>query len=204
MNPKVFSMKKIKILTVILVFLIFLPLGCKEAKADPFPNVFWFYRDTLHLNKNIEWNSTRTLDNRYWSILPINDLLDYYFLLNITIISNTTIDVFLFGDGGASNEIDIPVGTKIGIQQFSFEYSLKPSPREGTSAVYLYLDNSDDDGRGTCYNGDTLVQIKIIAEKTKSPIIDRFILIFIAIVIPCVVIIGIAMIIYILKKHRKI
>ncbi|MFW9988812.1 MAG: hypothetical protein ACFFC3_09170 [Candidatus Odinarchaeota archaeon] len=197
-------MKKIKSLTVVLLFLISLPLGCKEAKAYPFPNVFWYYWDSLDLDKNIEWNYTRTLDNRYWVIQPINDLLDYYFLLNITIISNTTIDVFLFGNGGASNEIDIPVGTKIGIQQFSFEYSLKPNPGEGTSAVYLYLDNSDDDGRGTCYNGDTLVQIKIIAKKTNFPIIYRFFLIFIVITISCVAIIGIAMIIYILKKHRKI
>jgi len=192
-------MKRTKILTAILFALIFLPLGCQEIKADPFPNVFWYYLDTLNLNENIEWNNSRIFDNRYWTIQPINDRLDVYFLLNITIMSNTTIDVFLFGDGGASNEIDIPEGTKTGTQFFSFEYLLKNSRKDGTSSVYLYIDNSDDDGRGIPYIGDALVNVTVIAEKTLLPIAFRYLLIFIPIVILSIV----AVIIYNVVRPRK-
>ncbi|MFX1297260.1 MAG: hypothetical protein ACFFD2_20705 [Promethearchaeota archaeon] len=192
-------MKKTKILTLIIIILILLPLGWQEIKTEPFPNLFWFYRDSINLDNNIKWNYTRTLDKRYWVIQPINDRLDVYFLLNITVISNTTIDVFLFGDGGAPNELDIPEGTKAGVQQFSFQYLLKPSKKESTSCVYLYIDNSDDDGRGTPYEGDALVKVFVSAQLTIFPIVVRFLLIFIPIAI-----LGIgSIILYNLKKRRR-
>lgn len=192
-------MKKTKVLTSILGFLILLLLGFQEVKAEPFPNVSWFYWDTLNLNENLKWNYTRAIDKRYWGIQPINDRLDVYFLLNITIMSNTTIDVFLFGDGGASNELDITEGTKTGIRQFSFQYILKPSKKDSTSSVYLYIDNSDDDGRGTLYNGDALVHVVILAEKTVFPIVIKFLLTFIPIAILGII----GTIFYNLKKRRK-
>ena len=191
-------MKKTIILVSIVVTLILLPLGFQEVKADPFPNVSWFYWDVINLNENVKWNYTRAIDKRYWGVQPINNRLDIYFHLDITIISNTTIDVFLFGNGGASNELDIPEGTRTGVKQFSFQYLLKPS-REGTSCVYLYIDNSDDDGRGTLYNGDALVEVTVIAKITILPIIFEFLVIIIPIAI-----LGIVLIIYFKKGRKKL
>ena len=195
-------MKRTKILMSSLIIFILLPLGFREVKADPFPNVDWYYLDVLHLNNDIKWNYTRIIDNRYWTIIPINDRLDAYFLLNITIMSNTTIDVFLFGDGGALNELDIPEGTRIGINKFSFQYLLKPSEKEGTSSVYLYIDNSDDDGRGTLYNGDALVEVAVITEITEITVLPT-IIIYLYIFIPIAILGIIGIIFYYLKKHRK-
>jgi hypothetical protein len=169
--------------------------------AYPFPNVTWFYKDMVYVEQQTHWNMTRSYDNRYWVIDLFNLDKFYYYHLDILITSNTTIDVFLFGKGAASNEIKISEGTRIGIQQFSFQYILKSHTDFRDWCAYLYLDNSDDDGRGFAYKGDALVSVNINITLAIIPIISEYLYVYIPFTILMTAFLGV---IYYINKKRKL
>jgi hypothetical protein len=173
------NMRKSHLLLLFVILFFLSPYEQYSYAAYPFPNVFWFYWDTVYVENQTHWNMIRSYDNRYWVIALFNDDEFFYYNLDILVSSNTTIDIFLFGQGAASNEIGIPEGTKIGTQQFSFGYTLEPHTGYRDWCVYLYIDNSDDDGRGVAYNGDALVSIDINITQTVVPIIIEYLYVFI-------------------------
>ena len=194
-------MKKLFLISCFTLLIILTNVEQPSYGAYPFPNVTWFYKDMVYVEQQTHWNMTRSYDNRYWVIDLFNLDKFYYYHLDISIISNTTIDVFLFGKGAASNEIKIPEGTRIGIQQFSFQYLLKTHTEYRDWCAYLYLDNSDDDGRGVAYSGDALVSVDINITQAIIPIIIEYLYVYIPFTILIAAFLGA---IYYINKKRKL
>jgi hypothetical protein len=194
-------MKKLLLTSCFALLIIFTTIEQPSYGAYPFPNVTWFYKDMVYVEQQTHWNMTRCYDNRYWVIDLFNLDKFYYYYLDILIISNITIDVFLFGKGAASNEIKIPEGTRIGIQQFSFQYLLKSHTEYRDWCVYLYLDNSDDDGRGVPYTGNASVSVDINITQAIVPIISEYLYVYIPFTILMTTFLGA---IYYINKKRKL